>query len=505
VSVTVFVNWCPDVLHSLYIKLVLVLFFLFSLIGSVFLAVALYTAPMYQQELSQQLNHDLARYIVNEHVLIEDGVVRQDNLSELFHNVMIINPSLELYLLDQAGQVVAHSMPPEKVKRRQVSLEPIRSFLDADTQGLIMGDDPGNRDGQNSFTVAPIDYQNQRQGYIYAILGSEKISHITDVLQRSLIMKWSTSAVLSALAFAFIAGLLLFFFLMRKLRVLSQAMQDFKSRNLQDAAPGEGQDDGSLDEIDAMANTFQEMAGRIHSQMNHLQEVESLRRELVANVSHDLRTPLASLSGFLETLQLKSEVLSDAEKQTYLKIAWDNAQRLTSLVEELFELAKLDANEIQPQRETFSLAELAFDLSHQFHLRARERNIDFAVVADAAIPQVSADVGMIERVLENLIDNSFKHTPTDGQIRLQLSARCDRVDVCVSDTGCGIASEELPHILKRFYRKHGQRTDGGAETGLGLGLAIASRIVELHGSELSVASELQQGSEFRFSLPAGSV
>ena len=93
-------------LNSLYIKLVFVLFFLFTLIGSVFLAVALYTAPMYQQEVSQQLNHDLARYIVNEHVLIENGEVKQDNLSELFHNVMIINPSLELYLLDPDGQVV---------------------------------------------------------------------------------------------------------------------------------------------------------------------------------------------------------------------------------------------------------------------------------------------------------------------------------------------------------------------------------------------------------------
>ena len=501
-SVIVFASWRIEVFHSLYIKLVLVLFFLFSLIGGVFLAVALYTAPMYQQEVSQQLNHDLARYIVNEHVLIENGEVRQDNLSELFHNVMIINPSLELYLLDPDGRVVAHSMAPEKVRRTRVSLEPIYSFLEAGAHGLIMGDDPGNEDGQNSFTVAPIDYQDQRQGYIYAILGSEKSHHIIDVLQRSLIMKWSFTAVLVALAFAFIAGLLLFFFLMRKLRVLSQAMQDFKSRNLQDTAPGEGQGDRSLDEIDAMTITFQEMAGRIHSQMNHLLQVESLRRELVANVSHDLRTPLASLSGFLETLQLKSEALSDEQKQAYLKIAWDNAQRLTLLVEELFELAKLDANEIKPQPETFSLAELAFDLSHQFHLRARERNIRFEVVADETVPQVSADVGMIERVLENLIDNSFKHTPADGHIRLKLSARQDSVDISVSDTGCGIASEELPHILKRFYRNSDQRADGASGSGLGLGLAIASRIVELHGSELSVSSELQQGTEFRFSLPA---
>jgi signal transduction histidine kinase len=489
-------------LHSLYIKLVLVLFFLFILIGGVFLAVALYSAPMYQQEVSQQLNHDLAKYIVNEHVLIEDGAVRQDNLSELFHNVMIINPSLELYLLDPDGQVVAHSMAPDKVVRKRVSLEPINSFLASDRPGLIMGDDPVKANNVNSFTVAPIDYQNQRQGYIYAILGSEKISLITDVLQRSLIMKWSTGAILTALAFAFVAGLLLFFFLMRKLRVLSQAMQDFKSSNLQQEAIVEDLDNRSLDEIDAMANTFQEMAGRIHSQMNHLQEAESLRRELVANVSHDLRTPLASLNGFLETLQLKSDDLSEDEKQTYLKIACNNSQRLIALVEELFELAKLDANEIKPEREAFSLAELAFDLSHQFHLRAREKNIRFDVVADETVPQVSAEVGIIERVLENLIDNSFKHTPEQGQIRLHLAARNDSVDVAVSDTGCGIASEELPHVLKRFYRKSDKRADGNSEPGLGLGLAIASRIVEMHGSQLKVASELRQGTVFSFSLPA---
>ncbi len=489
-------------LHSLYIKLVLVLFLLFMLIGGVFLGVALYSAPMYQQEVSQQLNHDLAMYIVNEHVLIEDGQLQQDNLAELFHDVMIINPSLELYLLDPDGQVMAHSLPPDRVRRKQVSLQPIQDFLASDAQGLIMGEDPGNENRMNSFSVAPIDYQNQRQGYIYAILGSEKINHITDLLQRSLIMKWSTGAILGALAFAFLAGLLLFFLLIRKLRVLSRAMQDFKQNNLQQTAPGMEPENRALDEIDAMASTFQEMVGRIQSQMQHLQEMESLRRELVANVSHDLRTPLASLSGFLETLHLKSGDLSESEKQTYLKIAWNNAQRLNTLVEELFELAKLDANEVQPQREPFSLAELAFDLSHQFHLRARENDIRFEVIADETVPQVSADVGMIERVLENLIDNSFKHTPAKGQIRLQLSSARDSVDVAVSDTGCGIARDELPQVLKRYYRNGEQKAFGGTEPGLGLGLAIASRIVELHGGQLTVASELRQGTEFRFSLPA---
>ncbi len=487
--------------HSLYIKLVLVLFFLFILIGGVFLTVALYTAPMYQQELSQQLNRDLARYIVNEHVLIKDGEVQQDNLSELFHNVMIINPSLELYLLDPEGQVVAHSMAPDKIKRNQVSLEPINTFLTTENHGLIMGDDPGNKTGLNSFTVAPIDYNSKRQGYIYAILGSEKASNIIDVLQRSLIMKWSSSAVIMALVFAFIAGLLLFFFLMRKLRVLSLAMQEFKDSDLKQVDVVSSNETKALDEIDSMANTFQVMAQHIHSQMNHLQEMESVRRELVANVSHDLRTPLASLSGFLETLQLKSDGLSADEKQAYLNIACENAQRLTTLVDELFELAKLDANEIQPQQEQFSVAELAFDISHQFSLRARENNIEFEVVADETVPRVSADVGMIERVLENLIDNSFKHTPELGRIGLHLTEVQGNVEISVSDTGCGIPNQELPHILKRFYRKANNTDKTDSQSGLGLGLAIASRIVEMHGSQLIVHSEVNQGTVFSFSLP----
>ena len=488
-------------LNSLYIKLVLVLFVLFIVIGGVFLTVAMYTAPMYQQEVSQQINHDLARYIVNEHVLIEDGEVQQDNLAELFHDVMIINPSLELYLLDSGGQVIAHSMAPERVVRMQVSLEPIEAFLASDNHGLIMGDDPGNENRQNSFSVAPIEVNNQRQGYIYAILGSEKISNITDVLQRSLIMRWSTGAVVMALLFAFFAGLVLFFFLMRKLRGLSQAMQQFKHSDLQPPVSPSGKDSKPMDEIDSMALTFQEMSLRIQQQLQHLQETEALRRELVANVSHDLRTPLSSLSGFLETLQIKSSELTEAEKQDYLKIAYDNAQKLTMLVEELFELAKLDANEVKPQQEIFSLAELAFDVSHKFHLRAREKHIEFDVVIDETVPLVSADVGMIERVLDNLIDNSLKHTPKKGQIRLQVSPLQENVEVAVSDTGYGIPEDELPLILKRFYRKNGSNSDVDSQSGLGLGLAIASRIVEMHGSHLSVSRVLHQGTTIKFALP----
>jgi len=284
------------------------------------------------------------------------------------------------------------------------------------------------------------------------------------------------------------------------LRVLSYSMQEFKDNNFQKNIVlsnyhySTGKSSG--DEIDNMAVTFHEMTQHIHRQMNSLQETDSLRRELVANVSHDLRTPLASLSGYIETVLLKSSSLTEEDKYNYLKIAFDNSKRLSILVEELFELAKLDANETRPQKELFCLAELSFDVLHKFHLRADEQNINLDIDAGEAMPYVCADIGMIERVLDNLIDNSIKHTPEDGCIRLQLRKFNETVQVSISDTGYGISKEDIPHIFKRFYKK------ADSKSGLGLGLAIAARIVDLHGSHLTVDSTRHQGSTFQFSLSA---
>jgi hypothetical protein len=240
------------------------------------------------------------------------------------------------------------------------------------------------------------------------------------------------------------------------------------------------------------------MAERIAERMDDLEQADRLRRELVANVSHDLRTPLASLQGYLDTVLMKHDVLSDKERRTYVEIAARHSRRLGALVAELFELACLDANDRPPECEPFSLEDLAQDVAQEFALQAREAGIALEVSAQGALPLVYGNIAMIERVLENLLRNALRFTPAGGQVQLRLVAGEEAVSVHLSDTGCGIAPEDLPYIFDRFYQPHKERQ---ASDGVGLGLAISRRILELHGSRIEAHSEPQRGATFSFELP----
>jgi signal transduction histidine kinase len=252
------------------------------------------------------------------------------------------------------------------------------------------------------------------------------------------------------------------------------------------------------DEIDRLSVTFKEMAGRIRQQVQRLQQTDALRRELVANVSHDLRTPLTSLQGYLETLLLKEGQLSAQEQRSYLEIATRQSERLGKLVGELFELAKLDAQVTALNVEPFALAELVQDVAQRFQLAAQQQGVELRVEHPPQLPFVHADIGLIERVLANFIENALRYTPTGGRITLTLTPGVDTVKLGITDTGCGIPPEDLPHIFERFYRveKTRQEHNGGA----GLGLAIAKRILDLHGSTIAVHSVSNHGTVFSFEL-----
>ena len=224
-----------------------------------------------------------------------------------------------------------------------------------------------------------------------------------------------------------------------------------------------------------------------------------LRRDLIANVSHDLRTPLVSIRGYLEVLASKGDALAPAQRRSYLDTAVRQSEHLGTLIDELFELAKLDFKGITLQRESFQLGELVSDVLQKFQLIAAGKQVALRLEAEPGLGLVDADLSLIERVLDNLIGNALKHTPPGGSVRVRLAADGAAVEVNVVDNGVGIAASELPFIFDRFYRAGGGPQARDA-SGAGLGLAITKRILELHGRAVDARSD-SSGSCFRFSLP----
>ncbi len=484
---------------TLYGKLVIALLALLSILGIVYVALTLITTRLFLEEVNQKLNQSLAGNLVNEALLMQDRHINNEALKQIFHNLMVINPSIEVYLIDPAGKILAYSAPPGKVKRESVSLDPIKRFIADRSEYPLAGDDPRDGGRTKVFSAAPIVNNGTLEGYLYVVLGGEAYDSVAQMLQGSYVLRLSAGASAAGLLLTLAGGVLLFNLLTRRLRRLTESMEAFKQGDFQQPADLPPRAGRPRDEIDQLNLTFAQMAERIMHQIHQLQHADASRRELVANVSHDLRTPLASLQGYLETLLLKQDILSNDERRHYLDIAVKHSQRLGTLISELFELAMLDTQGTSLHFEPFSMAELLHDVAQKFKLEAERKNIHIETRITAEAPFVSADIALIERVLENLIENAIKYTEEGGTIAVGLGHIGQQVVTCISDTGQGIPEQDLPQIFDRFYRVEKHRKT--SSEGTGLGLAITQRILQLHNTVINVDSTLNKGTTFTFPLP----
>jgi len=487
------------VLRSLYGKLVLALLAILVLVAVVYVVVGVYVTDLYLQEVRQKLNVDLAAHLIDEGLLLPDGNVDPEALEHIIHMLMVINPSIEVYVLDPEGRVLAYSTPPGILHRERVSLEPVLRSLEPDARLPILGDDPRDSSGYKVFSAEVIGDRDRPEGYVYVVLGGTLHDSVVQRLAGSYALRMGAAALVAGLVFAFAAGLVVVALLTRRLRRLASEMSAFEEGGFTsppDSSHGWRGEGG--DEIDRLGETFEGMARRIGEQLAQLERADRMRRELVANVSHDLRTPLSSLHGYLETLLIKGDKIDPAERQRYLEIAARNSGSLSKRVAALFELAKLDAYEVRLEEERFSLAELAQDVVQEFEIQAATKQIRLQTERGKTLPFVTADIGLIERVIENLVGNAVRHTPPGGQVTVSIESADSEVRVRVQDTGPGIPHDELHAVFDRFYRCRADEPGGG---GTGLGLAIARRIVELHRGSIRVESRPGKGTAFVFTLP----
>lgn len=420
----------------------------------------------------------------------------------LLSRVARINPQIALYLLDRNGDILASSNPESLARLRHVNIAPLERVLAGEQALPIMGDDPRDPAQPKVFSAAAVPPQGPARAFLYVVLPDEGRAQGTPWLTGSYVFRQGAVLFACWAALMLLAGLVVAAFVTRPLQRLTVAMERFQGKDFSaESIPPEASLPTSGDEIGRLAQGFSAMAKRIGQQMQDLRKHDTARRELFANISHDLRTPLASLLGYLETISLKRN-LSEEEKKRYCDIAMQEARHVTNLVDKLLELATLDAPEAKTAPEVFMLSELVETICREFALVASEKGValikEFS--SSRSIPPVLADPALIERALENLVDNALRHTPTGGAVSIALSRELSGVGVSVSDTGTGIAPEDLPRIFDRFYRGEKDRRRASS-SGAGLGLPIAKRILELHGASLQVESRVGAFTRFYFRLP----
>jgi signal transduction histidine kinase len=362
------------------------------------------------------------------------------------------------------------------------------SILLADGQGLIVYDSQGRYVGETlspseQELVVSIQANGQTVGFLLAAppgwgqLGAQEQGFL-DQVNRALLLAGVLAGVLSILL-----GLGLSRGLTAPVARLTAAARRIAGGDLSQRVP----ETGSA-EMSALGRAFNQMAA-------DLEKAEELRRNLVADLAHELRTPLSVIQGNLRAILDGVYPLEQAEIATL----YDETRLLNRLVEDLRELALAEAGQLRLERRPVSPADLVNRATDAVRAQAAARGVALQADLLEHLPPVDIDPQRIEQVLGNLLNNALIHTPAGGEIVVTARLMGSEVEVSVRDTGEGISPEHLPHVFERFYRA--DRSRSWVTGGTGLGLTIAKQLVEAHGGRIEVESEVGRGTQFTFTLP----
>ena len=361
-----------------------------------------------------------------------------------------------------------------------------------------MGDRPPDPDGRGGgggrrFESAPILVDASEIGLV--IVPAEAPPVFVAVREMGPTLAWFALGLLGV--GAVVTALVIFRPTHNRLRALERAA----------SALGQGQTEvraveSGGDEVSSLARTFNRMAEDLEARAKALGASDRARRQLLADVSHELMTPLTAIRGYTETLGMSDLQLDDATRGRYLAIIGDETLKLEELIGDLLELARLEGGGGTLAFKDVAISDLFGRVVDRHGPTIRERDITIERRIEPADLEVRGDPQRLEQALQNLASNALRHTPEGGTIRLSASATADGVHIEVADSGAGIPPEHLPRVFDRFYKADPSRSVGVASCGSGLGLSIVQAIVERHGGRISASNAAKGGAIFEIVLPA---
>ena len=495
-----------QIFSSLRARIIALVIVFCVLVSAIFVAVLNYAYMGYYEELRQRQGSEFARNIAEMYPqFAEFDKLDRADIEGMFEKMLLLDPRSAIYLLDSDGRIRAGYTKERSIgSKANVALQPIQQLLKAPVGQTVFGDDPEFSARQSLFAAAPLRLSSTNEktvGYIYVLMRPPDAD-----VKRSLISSYANqSAFAVALGGALASALLVFAVLSLITRPLKRLTEAADAVSAQDADGALNlsvlpHDDDELrsDEIGRVSRAFRAMVMRLREQAQQVKRVDANRREWVANVSHDLRTPLTSLIGHLETIQMRGERMSAEDRVRFLDVAMRNAQHLDRLSSSLFDLARLESDDLPLDKSPAHLGEFLDDFVARFAAVAETRNIALAVEYPPGLPLASIDAALVERALANLMDNALRYTPSGGSIMLTAASRDNGINVTVADSGTGIDATVLAHVFERFFQGSRHREGCGHA---GLGLAVVERVAQLHGGRASAANRESGGAIFKLWFP----
>lgn len=429
----------------------------------------------------------IAAYTADNTQQLPSQYVLTDDFKPFFRLLASTDSNLSTVLITQLnGKVILcsagdnceylNSVVPETVmeKVRLLNTDGSNSYFEAGTlDGLY--------EKRQYTACAPVLYgEGNLIGYVFV---STSTDTMTEYLSSNLQVFFLSA--LGVLALTFIALYVMTYRMVRPLRQMAEATRRFSVGDFSYRLPVSGRDEVA------------ELAASLNNMAVSLSSVEEMRRSFVANVSHELKTPMTTIAGFIDGIL--DGTIPEEKRSYYLKIVSDEVKRLSRLVKSMLDLSRIDSGQMKLNPVRFDLTEVACNALLSFEQRIDEKSIAITGLEDCPRMEVTGDYDLIGQVVYNLLDNAIKFTNEDGTIRINIEKRDNRTYYSVRNSGAGIAAQEMPHIFERFYKSDKSRSLD--KNGVGLGLYIVKSVINLHKGEIVVRSTEGEYCEFEFWLP----
>ncbi|MFN2438751.1 MAG: ATP-binding protein [Chitinophagaceae bacterium] len=476
-------------------RISILVFSLITILGLLFILLTYFATTHYHQASTQLLNREVAAHIAEFTSPFENDGINKRKADSVFHDAMVISPSAEVYFLDTTGKVIAYHAKEEEIKLQNISLDNIKKYLASQGQEYIKSQDPKDPSDPKIFSAAEVIGKRRKLGYIYVILGSNAYESIMDLLFSSHSSNLAIRTFVIIILLSIIISAVYLNRIKKSFNRMIAVLEKFEHGDYNARFEIKNQD-----EFTPVKHAFNKMAVLLSSTINSLTKSEKERKDFIANISHDLRTPLSIARGYTETLLIKKEgqEIGIEQRQEYMHLILNKIQQVEIMVKQLFEISKMEAVEFEPHKEPFVISEIAQETVNTFQLIAEEKKITLECTQCVYHVWVNADIGLMERVIQNLIDNAVKSTPEEGSI--QVSIVVDNKDLIfqIENTGNLLPEDLLQWI--NDYKGDGNLFNNRPAK-LGLGLLIVQKILHMHGSSLKAKAQNGASNIFSFRLP----